>query len=42
MTLRKQIILNTGSNWASAAVTTVIGLVLIPIIIESVGVEAFC
>src|SRR3972149_6392854 len=41
MSLRKRIIINAGSNWASTVVTAIVGLVLVPIILRNLGVKAF-
>ena len=41
MSLRKRIIMNAGSNWASMFVLAVVGLVLIRIIYREVGPKAY-
>ncbi len=41
MSLKKRIIINAGSNWASMIVTIVVGLVLVPIIIARVGMDGY-
>ena len=41
MSLRKRIIMNAGSNWASMFVTAAVGLILVRIILRNLGMVGF-
>jgi len=41
MSLRKRLIINAGSNWAAMFVTSVVALVIVPIVLSKVGVAAY-
>lgn len=41
MSLRKRILINAGSNWAGMVVVLFVGILLVPIILKSVGVEGY-
>jgi len=41
MSLRKRIIINAGSNWASMAVAAVVGLVLVRIILRDLDAAGY-
>lgn len=41
MSLRKRILLNIGSSWASSAVVGIVGVIIVPVMLNSVGKVAY-
>lgn len=41
MSLKKRILINIGSNWANTFVSAIVGLVLVPVMLTSLGKQAY-